>query len=75
MAFQTQRPDVLEIAFAAAFHYRHYMIRIPQALAPAWLQAPVSKHPQTRGASLTPQVQPGRLAVDPADRADSPIAS
>ena len=40
MADQAQRPDIAEIAFAAAFDYRDDMIRVPQRFAIEAFQTP-----------------------------------
>jgi hypothetical protein len=44
MAFQAQRPDIGEIAFAATFRNRRDVVGIPQAGSPQILQAQVAKH-------------------------------
>src|ERR1700742_906550 len=41
MAPQTQGADVIEVALPSALHYRHDMIRVPQALTPARFEPPV----------------------------------
>ena len=53
MAFQTQRADVFEVAFAAAFHHGKDVIGVPQAFARTGPQSPFQKSFQPSGASQT----------------------
>jgi len=53
MAFQTQRANILQIAFAAAFHHGNDVVGVPQAFARAGAQSPIEKSFQPSSASQT----------------------
>ncbi len=78
MAFQTQRPDVAEIALAAAFHHRHKVIGIPECLscnAPGRPpEPPVLESFQAGNAAKALQLTSSLQAIDAAAGAHAAIA-
>lgn len=74
MAFETQRPDVLEIAFAATFDDGHDMIGVPKAVSGTGAQPPFKESFQPRGAAKTFDLPFCMQAVEPATDADTAIA-
>src|SRR5690242_12911136 len=70
MTLQAERPHVRKIAFAAAFAHGHDVVGIPQMLA----SPPLALETLPRGVIELPLVAPEDDGVDPAQRADTPIA-
>jgi hypothetical protein len=66
MTLQTQRADILEIALAAALHYRHDMIGVPKTFPPTRLQTPLPQQLQSGGSTKPPQILPRSFAIDAA---------
>ena len=73
MALQAQRPDICEIAFPAAFHYRNNMVGIPQAFSRTGAHPPIQKSFQPRRAAQPPEMAFGVQAIHAAGRAHSVI--
>ena len=74
MALQAQGADVLEIAFAAAFHHRNDMVGIPKAFPGAGAESPIEKSFQPRRAAQAFQLPLCMQAIDAATGADAAIA-
>src|SRR5207248_2900880 len=70
MTLEAQRPHVGQIALAAAFHYRHDMVGIPEMLA----AAPVLFELAPCGVVELALIFTQRLGVHAANRADAAIA-
>jgi len=74
MAFQTQRADVRQIAFAAALDDGHDMIRVPECAAGIGLDAPLRPGPSARGAAKLLQVMKSCPAIRAAGGAQAVVA-
>jgi hypothetical protein len=74
MASQTERPQVSQVAFAAAFGHRHNVIRIPETLPRNPFQTPVRQQLHPLRSTRTFQIAVRRLSVYAALRADAVIA-
>src|SRR5271168_55645 len=74
MALQTQGSDVLEIAFASAFHHRDDVIGVPQRVSGTGAQAPVQRSLQPGCPAQAFQLPLGLQAIDAAPGANAAVA-
>jgi hypothetical protein len=74
VAFEAQRAQVGEVAFAASFDDRHDVICVPEALAGLRLHSPRRQQPNPRRTALPLDVMPLRHAVDPAKGTEASVA-
>lgn len=76
MAFQTECPDIFEIAFAAALYNWNDMVGVPKAFPDAQprAQAPVGERLLAANTAQALQMFPGRNAIHAALRAHALVA-
>lgn len=74
MAEETERPQIIEVAFAAALNHRDDVIGVPQGLPPPSSGLPVLQQPLPRSAARVSQAALFSEGVDAAGCADSAVA-
>lgn len=74
MAEQAQGAQILKIALSSPFRHRQDMIGIPEGLARELLEPPSGQKFLPVSPTRAPQLPVRRAGVDPADRANTPVA-